>query len=375
MTKRLSLQNGTNEIICLDLMKSFDINSPPWEDMTKTIGLPVLSYNTHIALGGKNNSFIFMYSGIEKSLATFKFQVDKLLYIFDTNTKTWSVPTTANLPQKPRDAASFTSDGKGNIYLYGGYELNETSSTLENPPALNDAYVFNTISLSWTSLNPSLTLLRRAKCSSVFLNDGRILYIGGESSYGVPYNMTSVYVYNTVYGMWSEENVDSSEVIVEERIEHSSVLLSNGDIIVYGGWRPGGATNGTVAQPTLVILETKSMFRWRKQNVTGKFLHLNRHSCHIVNNRYMFVAYGHTIEGTVTVSRNELYILGTTNYTWITRFGQNLFDETISPKNSNNSLIIGFLIFTSILAAVLTVILTTILVSQCYHKRRILRIY
>ncbi|CAG8438976.1 1672_t:CDS:2 [Cetraspora pellucida] len=343
-------------------MKPFDISSPPWEDMTKIIGLPVLSYNAHIALGGKNNSFIFMYSGVEKSLATFKFQVDKLLYIFDTNTKTWSIPTTANLPQKPRDAASFTSDGKGNIYLYGGYELNETSLTLtlENPPALNDAYVFNTISLSWTSLNPSLALLRRAKCSSVFLNDGRILYIGGESSYGEPYNMTS--------------NVDSSDLIVEGRIEHSYILLSNGDIIVYGGWRPGPA-NGTAAQPTLVILETKSKFRWRKQNVTGKFLHLNRHSCHIVNDRYMFVAYGHTIEGTVTVSRNELYILDTTNYTWITRFGQNLSDETILSKNSNNSLIIGFLIFTSILAAVLAVILTTILVCQCYHKRRILRIY
>src|SRR5438132_2316261 len=57
----LVFRNGTNEVIYLDLTKSFDVSSPLWEDITKTAGSPVVSYESHAALGGKDNSLIFMY--------------------------------------------------------------------------------------------------------------------------------------------------------------------------------------------------------------------------------------------------------------------------------------------------------------------------
>ncbi|CAG8654308.1 4226_t:CDS:2 [Gigaspora margarita] len=323
-----ALRNGTNEFIYLDLTKSFDTGSPPWNDITKFSGSPVVSYYTQVALGGKNNSLIFMYCGVEKSLTTFGFQWNKLLYAFDPFTVTWFIPTVLNLPQKIRDVASFTSDRKGNIYLYGGYEINKTTG-VEIRPALNDAYIFNTISLSWTPLNPNFTLIQRARCSSVCLNDGRILYIGGESDYGVPYSLT---------GIWAEENIDSNEIIVDGRIDHSSVLLSNGDVIVYGGWLPDVGIN---SQPTLVILETKSRFRWKKQNVTGKVLHLNEHSCQLFNDRYMFVAYGMFNFNAEVIVYPEMnfFFLDTSNYTWITRFGQykEIVPPSINSSDSNNS--------------------------------------
>ncbi|CAG8850966.1 5150_t:CDS:2, partial [Racocetra persica] len=79
------------------------------------------------------------------------------------------------------------------------------------------------------------------------------------------------------------------------------------------------------------------------------------HSCHLFNDRYMFVTYGFTFERSGAVFRNELYILDTSNYNWITRFEQSSYNETPS---SNNLLLIGFLIVTSILATALAAILT-----------------
>ncbi|RIB14722.1 hypothetical protein C2G38_2039956 [Gigaspora rosea] len=155
----------TNEFFYLDVSKQFtttDNASIPWVDLTYTGG--PLKSDAAACIGGKNNDMIFIFGGWPYS--------QSFVSQFDTNKQQWiNITSVGNVPTN-KSYISCANLDNGLIAIFSGFGT------------INDLWIFNTLTLTWSLSNATDAPLPMYDYCAVTLPDGNILYIGGDNSAG-----------------------------------------------------------------------------------------------------------------------------------------------------------------------------------------------
>ncbi|CAG8792036.1 35610_t:CDS:2, partial [Gigaspora margarita] len=278
--------------------------SIPWINFTYTGG--PLKYSATACIGGKNNDMIFIFGGnpINQSLVN----------QFDTKKQQWiNITFVGNVPSD-RSYISCANFDNGLIAIFSGYG------------AINDLWIFNTLTLTWSLSNATNAPLRMYDYCAVALPDGNILYIGGDNSAG-----------------YMPMNKSISGPTPSARGYFSAVLTSDGRIIIFGGLNAGTVFGD------LWILDI-TMFQWTIGKILNPIVNLTLygHTATLVDN-YMFVAFGEFNKITQNYNlSSKIFMLDVSQkdfYKWVTEFTPNTTNSSnISSDSKNTSIIIGAII-------------------------------
>ncbi|RIB11133.1 hypothetical protein C2G38_2104355 [Gigaspora rosea] len=152
--------------------------------------------------------------------------------------------------------------------------------------------------------------------------------------------MNSISIYNTNDGTWSSMNAVGD--VIGARQSYAAVLNKNGFIVIYGG----AANNYTVApNPALATLDTNSIpYKWSAKQFNSVYAPppLAYHSAQLVGD-YMIIAFGAGLLNAkfdlATAPNNNIFILDTSNYTWVSSITNtstlNIIPSGSSPSNPN----------------------------------------
>ncbi|CAG8698537.1 2374_t:CDS:2, partial [Funneliformis caledonium] len=244
------------EILSLDLTTSMTADSPPW----KRLKVPPLSFGwSEVVLGGLNNKYLLVIGGdMFDSVSQIKIVNEQTLLKYDIQENEWSRITMADAPR--------------------------------------DTYLFDTISITWTLLPAPQIPISGDDFSSVLLNDGRLIIIGG-------FGPQEKKMFSYIDLLASRQIVPQPKGMTDHRRYHTSTLLPNGDVVIVGGLD---------VTPNVVILETaKDPFQWRIPDISRiETPLLNKHCAELVENRYIFIMFGSNMDN------QNIYILDTENYLW-----------------------------------------------------------
>ncbi|MFA5267671.1 MAG: hypothetical protein WC379_06835 [Methanoregula sp.] len=138
----------------------------------------------------------------------------------------------------------------GSILLMGG---------VETGGALNDTWRSTDKGVTWSLVNASSGWPARAWFSTVVMQDGSIVLMGGVNTTTVAFN-------EDYHDVWSSEDNGTTWTLVNPvaawspRIEHSSIVLPGGDIVLTGGFTGGmtGYMNDTWRSPDKGVTWTEA---------------------------------------------------------------------------------------------------------------------
>ncbi|WP_216361440.1 choice-of-anchor C family protein [Candidatus Chloroploca asiatica] len=150
--------------------------------------------------------------------------------IYDPATGTWS--RTGNL-QRGRSMHTATLLPNGNVLVAGGYGSGDLTSAELYDPATGQ----------WTTTGSMKTA--RMRYPAVLLPNGTVLVAGGSQFGGGSYPTTaSTEIYNPATGQWSDTGSLNTS-----RHHHQAVLLSNGTVLVAGGYNTLDVVSAEVYDP------------------------------------------------------------------------------------------------------------------------------
>src|SRR6266567_2437077 len=166
--------------------------------------------------------------------------------LYDPGTGTWS--KTASLSD-PRVLHTATLLQNGKVLVadgYGGYVYGESDSE----------ELYDSTTGEWTQTG-SVKTLRYGHTSTLLPNGNVVVSGGGYANPGGPVNfINSAELYDPATAIWY-----STDELNTARYGHTSTLLSNGKVLLAGGYNGGGALNsaelygaatGTIAIPKIV---------------------------------------------------------------------------------------------------------------------------
>ena len=135
--------------------------------------------------------------------------------------------------------------------------------------------------------------------SLTLTTDGRLFVFGGcsiNADSGVPKYNDDLRQLDTDTMLWTRPRVSGH--LPTGRYGHSSTLLADGKILVYGGWGRGGCQSRDLIEDsnayTTAVLDTKSMSWYVPRKLGGKPIkHLYNHSSCRCGNSAMFTFGGY----------------------------------------------------------------------------------
>ncbi|CAG8777054.1 11129_t:CDS:2, partial [Dentiscutata erythropus] len=283
---------GTSDLFYLNISSPFSSVNLKWTDLTSVAPIPVKSAFAPACIGGNKNSTIYLF---EHSMTDNVSSTTLVTFAFDITTQKWYTQSTSGITPPPIQNLEVVVDMNGKIYISGGFELLTQLSS-------NNTYIFNSLSNSWLN-GPDAPIIRSANTATL-LPSGRIVYIGGTHDF--------------------QNGTNDYRLAEIDMNQHTAVLSNNGfTIVIYGG---GSKNFTTTPEPSLAALDTSvTPYKWSKISSIGTFSPppLAYHSAQIIEN-FMIVAFGalFTTNGfnLTTGSNDNVYILDTSNYTWITSF-------------------------------------------------------
>ncbi|CAI2187426.1 14844_t:CDS:2 [Funneliformis geosporum] len=351
------------EILSLNLTTSIAIDSPPW---SRSLKAPPLAFvSSGAILGGLNNNLIYVLCGLMSDpVSGVNITNEQTLLEYDIQKDEWNATAMSGAPQlNGRVKFGLLSDNKGMAYLHGGYNY-------YNYTYLGDTYLFDNYFNSWTALPVPIIPIIADDFAAVLLNDGRLVIIGGyENNVPTHRPISQLEILNTIDDNWSRQIVLQPKEMTDHRRYHTSTLLPNGDIVIIGGVN---------VVPNVVILETTKN-QWRIPLVSGMEPPLlNRHCAELVENRYIFIMFGIRTDGQYS---NKLFILDTTNYSWITNFTPNALSAstpkpTLSPSHTQSTVsgsIKALNISITVIIIIVALVFSIALIGSfvfCYKKRK-----
>ncbi|XP_062828169.1 uncharacterized protein LOC103277646 isoform X2 [Anolis carolinensis] len=142
------------------------------------------------------------------------------IYIFDLGSLTWQkVTTTGIAPLTLKHSSAVVGE---NIYMYGGTQCGK---------AVDDLYVFNTVSQSWTPVKTSGSA-PGARSGHAFASIGEIIYMFGGCSNEDDY-CTDVFALDTASLSWQKCEVKGEKPV--GRSYHTFTAHHDKDIYLFGG--------------------------------------------------------------------------------------------------------------------------------------------
>jgi host cell factor len=163
------------------------------------------------------------------------------------------------------------------IVIHGGWDGTEV---------FNDLWIFNTDSFVWMQpRSAGFGPTPRYGHTMTLTVDGRLLVIGGctiVEETGVPKYNDDIRQLDTDTMVWTRPRVNGH--IPTGRYGHSSTLLSDGRIAIFGGWGRGGCQTremiDDVKAYSVEVLDTKSMTWYIPKRTNHKQVkHLYNHGC------------------------------------------------------------------------------------------------
>lgn len=246
----------------------FDVESLEWHKIKCTGEIPGPRYGhcAHI-LGSK--MFVFGGKGPGETVYKDCFCLDLLEWIWI------AVKAISNVPFARFGHASEVVGKK--IVIHGGWNGKEV---------FDDLWIFNTETYSWsqpktTGFGPS----RRYGHTLTLTPNGRLLVFGGaqlDEDTGVPKYLNDLRQLDTDTMIWTRPRINGD--VPTGRFGHSSTLLNDGKIAIFGGWGKGGCQSNEIIKDirahSLHILDTKApilTFFTPKKTGNKEVKHLHDH--------------------------------------------------------------------------------------------------
>ncbi|CAG8583478.1 4297_t:CDS:2 [Ambispora gerdemannii] len=241
------------------------------------------------------------------------------------------------LPPVPRSYISSVVDSLGKIYLWGG----DSADTYSNPSTHdNTMYIFDTNSSTWSYNKPSNAPDARDGYTATLLPNGKIVYIGGiYTNHGGDANINEILIYDTynTRSPWSLMTARNHTELAN-RYGHSAVLAPNGySIIIYGGDTSPSVLTSDLG---LLVLDTRD-YSWDQpysQNAPDKYSTRRYHTA-TVHQNYMIVAFGVLRYSGSSLYPVQILDLSDGNYKWTENFV-----ASSSPSSKKKIIIIGIIV-------------------------------
>lgn len=138
----------------------------------------------------------------------------------------------------------------GTIFKYSTCEsyFESCTSDRETTGQFAEVSIWNPAAKQWMSEKVSDFLSGSA---TVLTNDGRIVWVGGETSLDTNITIGKTAVYDS-----KTQTFSSGPTLHEARSQHSATELANGDILIAGGWTADNHTTATVELLSGLSLKT-----------------------------------------------------------------------------------------------------------------------
>jgi hypothetical protein len=156
--------------------------------------------------------------------------------IFDPTSGTWTAGPAMTTPRSVFAGVRLTD---GRVLVVGG------GTTREAGPATASAEIYDPASNTWRATAPMHE--PRAYPTATLLPDGRVLVVGGETTYQAAGPVLgSAELFDPHAGTWTKTGP-----LVVPVYGHSATLLSNGDVLVAGGWISASTSSSAIATAQL----------------------------------------------------------------------------------------------------------------------------
>src|ERR1043165_5317311 len=156
----------------------------PWNDLTVNGGIPIKScFGTASLSSTSGEQNIYLFGGETLDIITNEDSFKSLVYKFNLISGQWEIPTIKGKMPERRMEIKAVSDNSGKIYIFGGYNYFNSSSSVVN--YFNDMVIINNVELSWSIGYLPNAPAQRAGYSATLLSNGVIVYIGGYNTNNV----------------------------------------------------------------------------------------------------------------------------------------------------------------------------------------------
>ncbi|GET01590.1 hypothetical protein GLOIN_2v1780026 [Rhizophagus clarus] len=247
--------------------------------------------------GGANNNTLFI-GGPVGNLTVDKIE---LVYAFDLQSNSWSVPKITGEPPFDLFAAdSAVIDSNGMMYFWDGIVQNVN--------------IIDTVNLIWKKGSAVGASKGGLGSASTLLPDNKIIYMGGGDNSVL---MNQVYIYDTVNNNWSAKTTSGNAPF--NRQDFSAVLGLDGQrVIIFGGIDIGG----TIDTPKNPLYELNLInFEWNIPNTSGTTpSSRNQHRANVIGN-YMVISFGSFFS--ISGDESDILLLDISNvneYVWTNDF-------------------------------------------------------
>ncbi|KAF7328047.1 Adagio protein 1-like [Mycena kentingensis (nom. inval.)] len=226
--------NAQSDLLLLPLGVSFNINNPPWSivsdptNVTNSHG-PAVAWHT---LSAFNSSQLLVFGGVPTPVVPLATQPDSAWLLNAFNRR---------MPQFTEEPASWggepirrihhtaVTSRSGQVYIIGGEKADDSRIPF------SEHYVFDpgaeTFSLLPTDDNAAPALTGHG---SVILSNGQIFVFGGSATQDTLLPLDTFYIFDTTSNAWSRQT-SSSTTLPPPRRGFAYTLLDDTAILIHGG--------------------------------------------------------------------------------------------------------------------------------------------
>ncbi|KAG0309374.1 hypothetical protein BGZ98_003169 [Dissophora globulifera] len=332
-----------DEVLALDLSRSWTIDNPAFKSPPPRLTIPVSGHTMNVVpgtsqlvvAGGETvanltSSPLLLFDTASINASSAHWSPIALSTNTTTNatapTTNATAPTTTPPPFHQLYHTSLTT-GKDGILLHGGYRSTVANgSTIPSLFTLNPRY--HLAPLSTAAVSTALNSPSLARHTMTLMPDGRAIILGGIDSQGVLSNLSMAYIMDTQANSTAWKIVQLSGKPPDPRVAFSTVMVNSTTLLVYGG------TNDYKQAFWVTFYLDLPTMTWSSPNAQGNIPKRWGHTATMAGS-VMVVAFGLTSH---QVSDNTLIVLlDTVTNTWITQYDPKVMSSTAGSPNDPSS--------------------------------------
>ncbi|CAG8503832.1 14085_t:CDS:2 [Ambispora leptoticha] len=355
---------SNDDAFLLDLSSDFAVDEPNFTNFTQVSGLENMASPTWTAAClGKDNT-IYIFGGSDGSNSSLP-QTNTLYKISRSsdNSLIWTEVSSNQGDTWPsqRDGIVPIIDNLSRIYVWAGRNKNLTLDYT--------MYIFEVD--NWKGYILDNAPIPRSSYSATLLNDGRIIYIGGQNATSASkvFNFMELLIFDTTKLSWTIQP-STSDTSIKNRAAHSALLhLDSISIIIYGGgyYIGGDSPYGDIPESDSVwILNTKT-WSWSQPSIPSlSYINVTKGHTAVMYNGYMMIALVMDVTNLSSLAWDPTYkvrLPSTTTTTGPTNT-QSTNASTDGTTGKNLGLILGIVI-----GGILLVIAVLMIFFICRRRR------
>ncbi|KAF8199705.1 hypothetical protein BJ912DRAFT_662359 [Pholiota molesta] len=233
---------NVNDVLYLSLSSSFSAASPPWELVSSSTNQstsqgPALAWST---LSAFNNTEILLFGGQYGANSTSSSGSAGLLNVYSRIDPQW-IPQTSVFSNQPpaRMRHSSATTTSGLVFIFGGEKTDGSNI------AFSDHFYVDPNTLEFALLSTDNAPPDIYGHVSIILSDGRILVFGGYSpSQGNLLPFSTIWILDTTQSTLAWTVITTATTsLPSPRVAFAAVLIEGGKIIIHGGSDAAFQTN------------------------------------------------------------------------------------------------------------------------------------